>query len=225
MTFHTAPSPVLSVRAVSVLTGAAAASLALHLLFGSWVLEAAAPAFGSAGRQANASHPTPTRPWPIRLVAAPHVPAPQEADVRPPSPPALDAAQAHPLPHAPQPAPGHASVGPDAAPRTGHSPSAAVLPAYRDTDEVDEPARPISDWLLPDDLPLGSLRLAARVYVSRDGQIDRIDALEGTLSGDALEALLQSLQRTPMRPARLGGRPVAQMRTIEFDIDIRTLAY
>ncbi|TAL18370.1 MAG: hypothetical protein EPO01_16045 [Aquabacterium sp.] len=187
--------PATDRRLATVIASATLLSLGLHLLL--FWRPAVEPAAG--GRPVAAGQ---------AFVRVLHQAPPQAA----PAPAAPDLDQVLADPEAPI----------DVTPAAGPAAPAPARQIYFATDEVDLPAAPVTDWLvLRDESTAGRVyEFSARVFVSREGSIDRIEPVDAGLRPAGLDALLTEMQHTPMRPARLQGRDVASVRTIGFRIEV-----
>lgn len=140
-----------------------------------------------------------------------------------PPPPSLALGDAAPLaapaPLRPTPpVPRRAEIPPQPSIAAADLPKASPEPAgYLASDEVDQPAAPIGDWVIDADiLPRGTaLHLVIRLWVSATGRLDRWE-LEGSPENEALaRRALENLDRTAIRPALLNHIAVPNLQRIE----------
>lgn len=94
---------------------------------------------------------------------------------------------------------------------------------YFKSSEVDERAAPvdIAPLMYPERAYMNRLRgtVRLRIYISREGRIDRADIVAASPAGHFEQAAIDALQRTRFRPALKAGRPVASQKLIEVEFD------
>jgi hypothetical protein len=99
--------------------------------------------------------------------------------------------------------------------------SAAAQPFLR-TPEVDEPARPLPDWVLDGDAlaALGIERVVFHAWVDAQGQWAQLQVteIEPAEQRDLAPLIEARLRQTPMAPALRHGQPVAHQQRIELQL-------
>jgi hypothetical protein len=92
---------------------------------------------------------------------------------------------------------------------------------YFSTEEVLEPARPLSDWLLDNQaLPAGRVyRIYVQIWILETGEFEKFELIEESLTDDLAIAATKNLSQTPMLPAIQDGKPVASTRKLIILID------
>ena len=99
--------------------------------------------------------------------------------------------------------------------------------AYRSAEDLSQRPTPASPWVINEQAvppgPVGRpklVRVRVQLWVSDQGHIDAIQLLDADPVVPWLEALLKDLDKTPLKPAFEGGRPVASSWQVELQLDL-----
>lgn len=92
---------------------------------------------------------------------------------------------------------------------------------YFSTEEVLEPAKPLSDWLLDNQtLPTGRVyRIFVQIWILETGEFEKFELIDESMTDEMAIAVTKNILQTPMLPAILDGKPVASTRKLSILID------
>lgn len=102
---------------------------------------------------------------------------------------------------------------------------AALAERYLQADQLDRAPSPEPGWILDEDAfsEVGAARMVLRLWVSAQGQIDRVAVLSAEPSGTWIDRAIRPLPKTRMRPGERAGQAVASTIVVELFADLETI--
>lgn len=92
---------------------------------------------------------------------------------------------------------------------------------YFSADEVLEPAKPLSDWLLDNQaLPSGRIhRIFVQIWILETGEFEKFELIDESITDEMAISATKNLLQTPMLHAIRNGKPVASTRKLIILVD------
>jgi hypothetical protein len=92
---------------------------------------------------------------------------------------------------------------------------------YYSSEEVLEPAKPLSDWILETNNLLSGrvYQVFVQIWISETGEFEKFELIESSVTDATARLLTLNLLKTPMIPAIQDGLPVASTRKLAILID------
>lgn len=123
-------------------------------------------------------------------------------------------------PELPPPAGGTTAA---AEPEAPAQPGVAIAPRYYRNSEIDQRADPVelAPLIYPADAFMRRLPgvVSLRVFLNEHGDIDSVDVIDARPPGIFEKAAVDAVLNTRFAPARLFGRPVKNVKTLEVRFD------
>jgi hypothetical protein len=92
---------------------------------------------------------------------------------------------------------------------------------YYSNEEVLEPAKPLSDWILETNNLLSGrvYQVFVQIWISETGEFEKFELIESSVSDANARLMTLNLLKTPMAPAIQDGLPVPSTRKLAILID------
>jgi hypothetical protein len=92
---------------------------------------------------------------------------------------------------------------------------------YYSSEEVLEPAKPVSDWVIETNSLLSGrmYQIFVQIWILETGEFEKFELIESSTTDDLARLMTLNLLQTPMTPAIQDGKPVASTRKLAILID------
>lgn len=92
---------------------------------------------------------------------------------------------------------------------------------YYSSEEVLEPAKPVSDWVIETNGLLSGrvYQIFVQIWILETGEFEKFELIESSVTDDLARLITLNLLQTPMIPAIQDGKPVASTRKLAILID------